>query len=79
MRLSVYFFSTTNCGHSHDSAVIVNYSVVASSNTLCSISALQFLAAWRPRIFSERQQSLLDQLVGGGKGLQDVLSEPGGE
>ena len=67
MRLSVYVFSMTNCGNSHDSAGIVNLvqdSVVAGSNTPRSLSALQFLAPRRPWISAKGQQSLLNQLVG---------------
>ncbi len=63
MRLSVHVFSMTNCGNSHDSAGVVNFvqdSIIAGSNTPCGFCALQFLAARRPWISAERQQSVLD-------------------
>ena len=67
MRLPVNVFAMTNRGDSHDSAGVVNFvkdSVVSDSNTPRSFSALQFLAAGRPRISGKRKQPLLNQFVG---------------
>jgi hypothetical protein len=67
MRLSVYVFSMTNSGDSHDSTRVVNFiedSVVAGSNTPRSLSAFQFLATRWPWIFLKCQQALLNQFVG---------------